>query len=338
MKTLRVNRLQPQSEPELLIRFAFYLLEQAGAAPTQFVTVAQLASWLGCDRETIRSKIRHGAIEAYFDRRFLQYAVPLPAAERLLAARGLTIPDEFATAQSVLALIPGEIMITDPKEKSGPLSPFEKTQLEQLLQRLEGSPTAMQAAEATAEDAREERRLRKERERLAAEEQKAAGHLADLRAALDRISGEIDAMIARKPGSFGDKHFAGAFRPGTIKLRRQAQEYAEYLREALAKGMLTSVTAEQLISIFEAGIEDFLNPPSLHVTLREYLAGLDRPSGRNFDESSLLDRLASRNLEQNGELSPEEQAEEIVRVGKKWGSGVFRDDALPPSGSKQRRQ
>ena len=168
MKTLRAKRRpQPQPELEILVRLGLHLLELAGSAPTQFVTVAQLASWLGCDRETIRRKIRHRLIEAYFDRRFAQYAIPLMEAERVLAERGLSLPEEFASTQSPLALI-GGIMADDPNRS---LRPDERIKLEQLLKKLEGGPTAMQAAEAVADDAREERQLRKERERLAREEE-----------------------------------------------------------------------------------------------------------------------------------------------------------------------
>jgi hypothetical protein len=139
------------ASPELLFRIAAHLLEMAGAVPAQFVTVAQLASWLGCDRETIRAKIRHNAIEAYFDHRFLQYSIPLAAAERLLAARGLTIPEDFATTQGVLALIPREIMITDPKKKPDQLTPFEQAQLEKLMAKLGGPSVEAMAEAATAE-------------------------------------------------------------------------------------------------------------------------------------------------------------------------------------------
>jgi hypothetical protein len=39
-----------------------------------------------------------------------------------------------------------------------------------------------------------------------------------------------------------------------------------------------------------------------------------------------------------GEEQARRKADEVIRVGEKWGSSVFRDDALPPSGSKRRRR
>lgn len=237
MKTLRAKRRpQPQPELEILVRLGLHLLELAGSAPTQFVTVAQLASWLGRDRETIRRKIRHRLIEAYFDRRFAQYAIPVAEAERVLAQRGLSLPAECATAQTPLALV-GGIMTDDPTKK---LLPHEQSQLTRLLAKLGAGPVeaaAKAATELAAEEA-ERRRLEAKREKLVAREARAAEHLGDLRVALDRISGEIDALIASRPGSTQGRVIAGAMRPGTLQVRRAAQRAAETFRNLLAEGGL----------------------------------------------------------------------------------------------------
>ena len=132
------RRPQPRHEPEVLLRLVVHLLELAGSAPFHFVTVAQAAELLDCDRETVRLHIRRKEIEAYFDSRFLQYAIPLAEMRRLLEERGRAMPDDFATAQTPLALI-GGTMTDDPTKK---LLPHERHQLEQLLKKLEGSPTA----------------------------------------------------------------------------------------------------------------------------------------------------------------------------------------------------
>ena len=153
--------------------------------------------------------------------------------------------------------------------KIPPLTPLEKTQLEALLRKVEGF-----RAGPVANQLREEQKLKAERETLAAEERRAQEHLHSLQAALDRVSGEIDALIAQRPGSFQDRILAGAARPGTLRVRKEAKVFADRLRDLLARGTLKDLTAQELTNIFQAGVTSFVNPtvpqpPQL--TLRQYL-------------------------------------------------------------------
>ena len=280
MKTLRAKR-QPQAQPELeiLTRLGLHLLELAGSAPTQFVTVAQLASWLGCDRETIRRKIRHRLIEAHFDRRFAQYAIPVAEAERVLAERGLSVPNGFASAQTPLALVGG----TDVRRSDRKAFATRTVAAGAAADQTSHGPVeaaAKAASELAAEEA-ERHRLEAKREKLAVKERAAAEHLAELQAALDEVSGKIDSLLASRPGSTQGRVIAGAMRPGTLHVRRAAQRAAETFRSLLAEGGLGSLTAEEFVGIFRTVIEGQINPQPIapvQISLEQYLGLAPPPS------------------------------------------------------------
>jgi hypothetical protein len=184
----------------------------------------------------------------------------------------------------------------------------------------------------------EQRKLEAERERLAAEKRAAAEHLDELRAALDEASSRLDALVAQRPGSMYDKYFAGGLRPGTLKVRRLAQALAEHLRDMLARGVGKSLTAEELVNIFESGVEGYLNPQPPHVSLRQYL-GIDPPppSRDVFDESTLLGRMAlQQHFEENARPTAEETSEQILAAGRKWGSPVLEPE--PPASTNSKRR
>ena len=266
MKALRIGRPSPASASEILIRLALHMLELAGTAPFAWCTVAEAAEALGCDKETVRWRIRHKQIEAYFDRRFLQYAIPRAELERLLAERGRTMPDDFASTQSPLALLPLLAMTDDNKiTRLPPLSAKEKDQLNGLLRRIEDF-----RAGPIASELREQRHLEAERERLAQEERKAAEKLAGLQSKLDEISERL--LLQAKRHDLAHRWTKG-YRPG---LQHFITGFTTMLAKRLPR-IAKDVDARELTAIFEAACEDHLSGPTSRITLDEYFSA--KPPG-----------------------------------------------------------
>jgi hypothetical protein len=165
----------------------------------------------------------------------------------------------------------------------------------------------------------ERRKLEKEREKLARQEAEAATKLANIRADLDRLTTELmgRARQHRQGGS----------------LAAYVEQLSAGLRDAIERDPTCIKPGEMeklLRSCFDTYVDNLYAPKCKtcgHVLTGQaaYFAHMQELAGAAGPQLT-ADEQARR------------QADEIIRTGEKWGSGVFRDDALPPFGSKRRRR
>jgi hypothetical protein len=297
---MKTLRANRSPEPEILIRLALYLLELAGAELLAWHTVAEVALAVGLDKESIRLAIRRGQLEAVFDGRLLQYFVPHSALCRFCETRGVPVPG-FVGAQGSVALLPEPDMINNPNK---PLSPLERSQLDRLLDKLGGGRVEAMAQTAEAAAA-EQQRLRGEQQRLAEQEQRLSAKLQTIRSDLDATTTELMARARQR------------------RANRNLVEYLETIRTQL-DGVLAR-------SPDYAGRVD---PKELTTLMRALFDNeVDRTDAvrSRFQELTAAPQLTE---DDRARL----QAEEVIATGKRWGSGAFRDDALPPTNKRGKRQ
>jgi hypothetical protein len=311
MKTPRSNR---SPEPEILIRLALHLLELAGAELLAWHTVAEVAAAVELDKESVRLAIRRGQLHAIWSGRLLQYFIPHSALCRFCESRGVPVPG-FVGAQGSVALLPESTMINDPNR---PLSPLERSQLDHLLDKLGGG--RVEAMAQTAEAAAAERcKLEREQEKLARQEAAAAQKLADIRSDIDRVTSEL--MSRAK------QHRQGG------SLAARVEQLSTALRAAIERdpGVIKPSEIETLLrSCFDSDVDNLYAPKCK--TCGHVLTG----QAAYFAHMQELAGAADSPLA--GEEQARRQADEIIRTGEKWNSGVFRDDALPPTNKRGRRQ
>jgi hypothetical protein len=310
MKALRAKQ---SPEPEILIRLALYLLELAGVEFLAWHTVAEVAAAVELDKESIRLAIRRGQLEAVFDGRLLQYFVPHSALCRFCETRGVPVPG-FAGAQGSVALLPDSAMINDPNK---PLSPLERSQLDHLLDKLGGG--RVEAMAQTAEAAAAERRqLEREQEKLARREAAAAQKLANIRSDIDRVTSEL--MSRAK------QHRQGG------NLAARVEQLSTAMRAAIERDP-TCIKPDEIETLLRACFDidvDNLYAPKCK-TCGHVLTG-------HAAYFAQMQELASaRDPQLTAEEQARRQADEVIRTGEKWQSGVFRDDALPPTSKRGRR-
>jgi hypothetical protein len=310
MKTLRAKQ---SPEPEVLIRLALHLLELAGAELLAWHTVAEVAAAVELDKESVRLAIRRGQLQAVWSSRLLQYFVPHSALCRFCEARGVPVPG-FVGAQGSVALLPESTMINDPNK---PLSPLERSQLDRLLDKLGGG--RVEAMAQTAEAAAAERRkLEKEREKLARQEAEATQKLATIRSDIDRVTNEL--MSRAK------QHRQGG------SLAARVEQLSTALRAAIERNpnAIKPNEIEPLLrACFDIDVDNLYAPKCKscgHVLTGQaaYFAHMQELASA-MDPPLTADEQARR------------QADEVIRAGEKWHSGVFRDDALPPTNKRGKR-
>jgi hypothetical protein len=259
---------RPAASPDLLV-LLLALLERAGCLTRQWFTVREVARAFDCDPETVRLACRTGRLEAHFARAFSQYLIPAHAVYRLAEARGVSLPEEFAPAQTSLALITGLNMDDDPKPTGKPLGAAERQQLRLLLQRLRPGDL-----DALGEDADAATQARDEVARLSAEERAAAEHLSGLQASLDRATDELYQLVCR--ADLKTPRAQHRARLGTY-----VQRLSRKLQAVLPKA---GIEAQDIPEILRAAVEDAINPTT-NKSLEEYLCIEPRkPTSKQQDD------------------------------------------------------
>ncbi len=109
------------------------------------------------------------------------------------------------------------------------LTPLEKQTLDRLLAKAGQAGTAA-APPSWSPEAVEERRLRAEQQKLAAKEARTAARLAQLRSALDRVTGELQQTVTMRVSS----------RLNTPEIGRRLRHYRETFAEHVLPGWAAS--------------------------------------------------------------------------------------------------
>jgi hypothetical protein len=310
MKTLRAKQ---SPESEILIRLALHLLELAGAELLAWHTVADVAAVVELDKESVRLAIRRGQLEAVWSSRLRQYFISHSALCGFCEARGVPVPG-FAGAQGSVALLPESNMINDPNK---PLSPLERSQLDRLLDKFGGG--RVEAMAQTAEAAAAERRkLEKERERLARQEAEATQKLATIRTDLDRITSEL---VSR-----AKQHRQGG------GLAAYVEQLSVALRAAIERDP-TCIKPDELATLLRSCFDSYVD--NMYAPKCKTCGHVLTGQAAYFAQMQELAEASKPQL--TGDEQARLQADEVIRTGEKWQSGVFRDDALPPTNKRGRR-
>jgi hypothetical protein len=296
------------------------LLEALGA--DELLTTTEGAQAAGITPEAIRCWCRDGKV-GFYDARLRQFLIPRRELRAFLEAHWHgRVParfDEFEPAQTRSAL---SILAMTDEKKLPRLTPMEQQQLSALLSRVEGF-----RAGPVADAMREEQALKARQEKLAEQERKLTAKVAELRGALDEIAERLGALAVRRSPVYST----------APKLKPLIEKWVELegpeLRWMVEEGFISSAAdiERELLKWLTVGLQIGFN---LDTTAERFLH--ERPAA-----SSLADYVEAH-ANANGAPPPktdaEEQAEEVIATGKRWGSRLFRDDAPPPTNKRGRRQ
>jgi excisionase family DNA binding protein len=281
---------------------ATILLQVAGVADPA-LTVSEAADLVGVTEETVRSWCRSGAL-GRFDRRLKLYLIGKGELRAFLLAHWRRLPQRF---DSAAAQVPGVVSFGIERinmDNDKPLTPFERSRLETLLAKI-GGPSVESVAKSASELSAEQSRLHKEQQRLAEQERRLSAKLQTIRSDLDATTAELMARARRR------------------RANQNLVEYLETIRTQLDAVLARSpdyagrVDPRELTTLMRALFDDAVDRA-------------DAARGR-FQELAATPQLTE---DDTARL----RADEVIRAGEKWSSGVFRDDALSPSGPKRRRR
>ena len=137
------------------------------------------------------------------------------------------------------------------------------------------------------------------------------------------------------------RYVAGAYRPSSLALRKEARAFAERLQALLARGIGKDLTVAQLLETYEMGLTGYINPqpqPPPELTIRQLL-GIDPLPPDTSEPNTLLGRMERDHLiTANAEQSSENVAGQIMAIGRQFNSGVFPEPEPPSSTSKRGRR
>jgi hypothetical protein len=184
-----------------------------------------------------------------------------------------------------------------------PLTPVERSRLETLLAKI-GGPSVKTVAKTASELSAEQSRLHKEQQRLVEQEQRLSAKLQTIRANLDATTTELMGRARRRQANRNLVEYLEIIRTQIDAVLARSPDYAR----RVDPGELTTL----MRALFDHEVD---RTDAVRSRFQELTAA---PPLTDDDRARL-------------------QADEVIRAGEKWGTGLFRDDARPPTGKRGKR-